>query len=377
MKYLKEFLGIWKDFQKNNGLLWATTLTYTTLFALVPLFAVALSIFKVFGGFDEIQKTLLPMISEILDPTHKIKIVLYLQGFFDKIHAGTMGIVGTVFFILTFIPLFLGMENAINTIWGKEDDRPLWLKFVLYWAVTTLGPVAMVVIFTMLSFFNELLPTFGRLHSLKPMMLLFIVFGMFLIYKIVPNTEVRNKPALTGAIISGILWIIANGFYQMYMKYATASFTIYGSLGAIPVFLLWIYINWIILLFGVQIARYMQYPLLRYYSSQLTPTDYLKISLKVLKLLYTKKGLSIYLNENQICQDIELPPNIISEVINKLKSLNFIIIKGGLILPNKTQQEIPLADLIEIYMGNIEDIIFQELSIDPSRLHELKLADIE
>ena len=120
---------VWKDFNKNNGFLWATTLTYTTLFALVPLLAVALSLFKAFGGFEELQENmLLPLLTEILDPTHKIQVIDHIEGYVDRINAGALGIIGTIVFILTFVPLFLGMEGAMNTIWHKQDDRSIWRK---------------------------------------------------------------------------------------------------------------------------------------------------------------------------------------------------------------------------------------------------------
>ncbi|MBT8490879.1 MAG: YihY/virulence factor BrkB family protein, partial [Deltaproteobacteria bacterium] len=278
---------IWKDFNKNNAFLWATTLTYTTLFAIVPLLAVALSLFKAFGGFQELQENmLLPLLSEMLDPTHKIQVMEYTQLYVDKINAGALGIIGTVVFILTFVPLFIGMESAMNTIWQKVDDRPIWRKFVTYWTIITLGPIAIVATMSTASSFHAYIPGLAFLEPFRPMMLLGIILVLFLIYKLVPNTEVGTKPALIGATSSTICWIIANFGYKTYMTYATASFSIYGSLGAIPVFLLWIYINWIIFLFGVQMAKSVQYPPRQYPTGAATPAQLLKASLDLLSLIF-------------------------------------------------------------------------------------------
>lgn len=366
---------IWRDFNKNNGLLWAASLTYTTLFALVPLLAVALSLFKAFGGFEEIQEAfLLPIVSEILDPTHKIKVMEYIQGYVDKIDAGTLGIIGTLAFILTFIPLFIGMEKAINTIWARVDDRPIWLKFVMYWAIATLGPVAVVISMTTVSSFVKFVPALSLIQSLKPMIILFIIFGLFLIYKLVPNTDVGNKPALIGAITGGILWIIANFMYQTYMNYATASFSIYGSLGAIPVFLLWIYINWVIILLGAQVSRFAQYPQAGYPNGDTTPAELFGASLDILSKLFISINNGTYPNEAYLNKLVSYPPEIISTIVERLRSADIITIKGDLILPAKPKEGIRASHLLQIFMGDIKGEALEK--IDISKLDELTLADL-
>ncbi|MCD6569359.1 MAG: YihY/virulence factor BrkB family protein [Deltaproteobacteria bacterium] len=354
MKYLDYLKQIWGDFNHNNGLLWATVLTYTTLFSLVPLLAVALSLFKAFGGFQEIQKTILmPMLTEILDPTHKIKVMAYIQEYIDKINAGTLGIIGTSIFILTFIPLFMGMERAINHIWKKVDDRPIWLKFVMYWAVTTLGPLAIVLSLTLFSSLNRIVLGLTLIKLIMPVVIFFIIFSLFIIYKLVPNTNVENRPALIGAGLGGILWIIANLLYQTYMSHVTTSFSIYGSLGAIPVFLLWIYISWVIILFGVQVSRFVQYPL--YTSYKYTrPAELLKASISVLELLISNIKKGEYLDEPHLCKEIGYPPETIGTVLDRLKEASIICTKDDIILPNKATEEITMGQLLDIFIGDID-----------------------
>jgi membrane protein len=371
-KYSDAILHIWRTFNKNNGPLWATSLTYTTLFALVPLFAVALSLFKVFGGFEQVQKIyLFPLISEMLDPTQKIEVMRYIQGFVDQIDAGVLGIMGTFVFLLTFIPLFMTIERSINVIWGRKDDRPLWIKFAIYWAIATLGPLVIVTAMITLSVLTQYIPALSFLEILKPFVLILIIFSLFIIYKLIPNTEVRNKPALVGAVTGGLLWIIASLLYQNYMEFIAGTITIYGSLGAIPIFLLWIYLNWFIMLLGAQISRYAQYPGKTYISN---PAILFRASIDILKTLSSHVTEGTYLKEPKLDKITLYPPEIVSKVIDGLRSADLVLIKGDIILPAKPLSAIKPSDLMRIFIGDIKGDAFK--GIDLSKPDEVTLADI-
>ncbi len=359
MRFIDITRRIWKAFQDNNCFLWAASLTYTTLFALVPLLAVALSLFKAFGGFKELQETILmPIISEILDPTHKMEVLQHVQAYVDRINVGTLGILGTSIFILTFIPLFSSLEKAINNIWGRTENRPFWLKFAMYWAVTTLGPVAAVIIFGSVSFLSKLMPELSFLHTLKPLLVIFIVFSLFIIYKLVPNTEVDNGPALMGAGIGGLIWLISSFLYQSYMKVVTTSFTIYGSLGAIPVFLLWIYINWLVILLGAEIAFFVQFPDYLNGNSKVTPTKLFKASIDILGILFRNIKRGNFLGEKELLENSNYLPGIVSTVITTLTSSGILSAKENILLPSKGADEILVSDLIGLFIGDInEDVL--------------------
>ena len=354
MKLIDNTRRIWKAFQDNNCLLWASSLTYTTLFALVPLLAVALSLFKAFGGFRELQETILmPIISEILDPTHKMEVLQHIQSYVDRINVGTLGMFGTSIFILTFIPLFSALEKAINNIWGRTENRPFWFKFAMYWAVTTLGPVAAVIVFGFVSFLSKLMPELSFLHTLKPLLIVFIVFSLFIIYKLVPNTEVENRSALIGAGIGGLIWVISSFLYQSYMKVVTTSFTIYGSLGAIPVFLLWIYINWIVILLGAEIAFFVQFPEYLTEDKKATPAKLFRASIDLLDVLFRNIKKGIFLGEKELSERSNYPLSIVSLVISTLISSGILSVRENLLLPNKGASEILVSDLADLFIGDI------------------------
>jgi membrane protein len=370
--------AVWKGFRNGNGFLWTTTLTYTTLFALVPLFAIALSLFKLWGGFSIIQQSLLPIISDFLDPSQKIQVMQYIQSYVDNIKVGTLGTIGTVIFILASIPLFLGVDDAINSLWGKTDTRPAWLKFAICWSLTTLGPIAIVVILSILSLLDRAFPELSIiLKSVKVIMLIFIIFILFMIYKIVPNTRVKNKPAFIGSFISGILWIFCYNLYQVYMRHATYSFNIYGSLGAIPVFLLWIYINWLILLLGVQITKQIQYPNITGDLSSITPTDRFCAAVDIFKCIFSGMPKGVYYDESKLINLLSFPPEISSSTLSMLSSSGLLQTNGKILLPTKGMNEIMVIDMLHIFMGHIENEIIGKYSIDIAIINQYSLKDLK
>lgn len=370
--------AVWKGFSNGNGFLWTTTLTYTTLFALVPLFAIALSLFKLFGGFSIIQQSIFPILSDFLDPSHKIQVMQYIQSYVDNIKVGTLGTIGMVIFILASIPLFLGVDNAINSLWGKTDTRPLWLKFAICWSLTTLGPIAIVVIFSVFTLLNRAFPELAViLKSAQVIMLLFIILVFFMIYKIVPNTKVKNRPAFIGSFISGILWIFSYYLYQVYMSHATYSFNIYGSLGAIPVFLLWIYINWLILLFGVQITKQIQYPNITGDLSSITPTDEFCAAVDIFKNIFSGMPKGIYYDESKLINILPFPPEVSSSTLSMLNSSGLLQTNGSILLPTKGADEIMIVDMLHIFMGHIENEIIGKYSLNVAILKQYSLEDLK
>ncbi len=370
--------AVWKGFRNGNGFLWTTTLTYTTLFALVPLFAIALSLFKLWGGFSIIQQSLFPIISDFLDPSQKIQVMQYIQSYVDKIKAGTLGTIGTIIFILASIPLFLGVDDAINSLWGKTDRRPLWLKFAICWSLTTLGPIAIVVILSALSLLDRAFPELSIiLRSVKVIMLIFIIFILFIIYKIVPDTRVKNRPAFIGSFISGIFWIFSYYLYQVYMRHATYSFNIYGSLGAIPVFLLWIYINWLILLLGVQITKQIQYPNITGDMSSITPTERFCAAVDILKCIFGGMSKGVYYDESKLINILPIPPEVSSSTLSILNSSGLLQTNGKMLLPTKGMNEIMIVDMLHIFMGHIENEIIGKYSLDVAIINQYSLKDLK
>lgn len=375
----KAIVFLWRSFGQHNGFLWATALTYTTLFALVPLLGVALSLFKIFGGFDAVLAThVMPVLTSLLDPTHKMRIMEYIHGYVSRLDASKLGLVGTLTFILTFVPLFQNMETAVNRIWEREIKRPFWQRFLIYWTTITLGPLAVALMVSWLVFVGQLLPSLPSLDlldNLKPMLFIYIIFGLFLVYRLVPNVRVKNRPALLAALLGGIAWILASWGYSAYMNKATANFTIYGSLGAIPVFLLWVYINWIIVLAGVEICRLAQHPeYLGNGGASYPQAQQLEAAIKLLKALVGDTQNARYNNAKALRLRLGYPISLFAPLLKTLKQAELVIEKDDILLPASC--EISLYDILCAFIGQVPTKELKSLSSEADRLKQIGLSDL-
>ena len=225
----------------------ASSLAYTTILSIIPTLAVSFAIFKVFGGLDKLTTEIEPFVITHLTEGASEDAIAGLQNFIGNIHTTTMGVTGLVGLIFTCMTILFGTENAINRVWKTPLTRPLLKRVSIYWLLITLGPVALAVaigIATSSEFpIARLIPSGAGLRVIS---LLFFTA----LYKWVPFRKVNILPAVTAAGLTLVLLSLARMGFLFYTKKIVSYDKIYGSLGAIPIFLLWIYIVWLIVLSG-------------------------------------------------------------------------------------------------------------------------------
>ncbi len=245
---------------KNKSAIRATALAYTTLLSIVPLIAVMLAFFKAFGGLSKVESILEPVILNNLTTGSGETVKKYLVEFTSNLHAGALGIVGFIFLILTVIGLLSTIEAAFNDIWGVRQSRTWIKRFNAYWTIVTLGPlfvafsIGLTASFQSSTFVKAYLSTGLLQYFLMVAPYLFTWVTFTLLYAYIPNTRVRFRSALLGGVFAGTLWEIAKYGYTVYAAQSTTYATIYGSLSALPVFLVWLYVTWLIVLIGAEVA---------------------------------------------------------------------------------------------------------------------------
>jgi len=196
---------------------------------------------------------------DLADP--KWKIVKQIQGFIAKVNSGALGLTGTVGLLFVAIGLLSTIEATFNDIWGVSRGRNWFARIIHYWAAITLGPLVMgLAIGSKFEGMQHLIrdtPIVGRMiFKLIPF---FVLSGSFmLLYQLMPNTKVRWKAALVGGLVAGVLWVANSNFNALFASRVVSASKIYGSLGAIPIFLFGLYLSWTILLFGAQVAYAFQ-----------------------------------------------------------------------------------------------------------------------
>lgn len=184
-----------------------------------------------------------------------------INEFIQNTRSGALGITGTAFLIFMAISLLNRVEMTINDIWGVARRRSWPVRIVQYWAIITLGPVVIVgalamaggPYFEMTKRLLTAMPVIGELaFKLLPVVLLWVGFALF--FQLTPNTKVRWSAALVGGVVSGTLLHLNSVFGFLYVSRVVTQSKIYGSLGLIPVFMVGLYLSWLILLLGAQVA---------------------------------------------------------------------------------------------------------------------------
>lgn len=240
-------------FWRNNCTQSASSLAYQTALALVPLLAVAFALLKASGQLDA-QSTLLHFLGRQILPSSdeaRQEIIQRLASYTEKVAAGAVGGLALLVTIATSFTLFLNVEGIWNRIWCVPRQRTYLNKFLLFYASITLGPLALALsLYYTTALWNRI--SVGEVL----LSLLGTPVALTLANRALPLTRVSWRAAGLGGLSSGLLFELAKYGFGLYLAWATSSYrSIYGALGILPLFLFWIYVAWLIVLLGAEIAH--------------------------------------------------------------------------------------------------------------------------
>jgi membrane protein len=245
---------VWRHFSEDRLFDEAASLSYTSLLSMVPLLAVVFGVASAFPVFDQWNEQLQSFVFSNFVPASGDQIQSYLTGFLDSV--GKLTISGTLFLILTALLLMLRIERTFNLIWRVPAARSIRNRVVMYWAVLTLGPLALgaAIALSAQPIFDQVAAgasTHSSWRALGVFSLPWLAFT--LMFLLVPNRRVHIAHAVIGAFISALLFGMAKNAFVAFV--ANASFNvIYGALATIPIFLFWLYLVWIVILLGASLA---------------------------------------------------------------------------------------------------------------------------
>jgi membrane protein len=245
---------VWTHFQEDRCLAEAASLGYTSLLSLVPLLAVVFGIVAAFPVFNEWSEKLQSVIFDNFMPSTGEQIVPYLDTFLESV--GNLTLPGMISLIVTALLLLIRIEAAFNRIWRVEKNRTLLNRVVMYWAVLTLVPIMIAAAAAFSA--QKIIGMMGGDGVMSPgsyRLVMFVVTWLLFtsVFILVPNRRVQIKHALSGAFLSAMLFEVAKAGFVGYVSNANYT-VIYGALATIPIFLLWIYLVWIVVLFGASLA---------------------------------------------------------------------------------------------------------------------------
>ncbi len=256
-----------KGFTRNHGSLRASALTFFTLLSLVPVAAMAFGVAKGFGFERRLQQELLEQFAAQQEVVQRI--IAFAQNMLDNTRGGMIAGVGVVVLFWTVIKVLGHIENAFNHIW-EVSSRSLIRKLSDYLTIMLICPILMIMSGSLTVFItSQVTAISGRFELLQmvgpaiyvglkllPYALIWVLFTM--VYIIMPNTRVRFDGALLAGVIAGSAYQVVQGAY-IHLQILVAKYNaIYGSFAALPMFLLWLQISWIIVLVGAEISHAYQ-----------------------------------------------------------------------------------------------------------------------
>lgn len=233
----------------------AGSLSFTTVLTLVPLLAVSLSVFHWLGGLEGLLKQIEPFILKNLVESSGVEFSRYLLTAIRRIHSGALGVTGVIGLLLASTRLFVDMEKAIQRVWLVKKKRALWKRLIVYWSVMFVAPL---VVAALLGVIGSKDLGLIRIFPSELMAAALALVGLFLIYKWVPARSVEFRPAFASALLATVGLALAQEFYAGAMRGLFRFSKVYGSLAGIPLFLLWIFLLWWIILLGATLTAILQ-----------------------------------------------------------------------------------------------------------------------
>lgn len=238
----------------------AAALTYTTLFAIVPVMTVAFSILSAMPALKERAGDIRQWAFNYFVPAAGDKIQDHLSGFAEQ--AGNLTVIGVIFLVVTSVLLLRTIEHVMNRIWKVTRPRKGITSLMMYWAVLTLGPLLLGAglgvssYLTSVTLITDTVAWLGGVELwLALLPFVFTTAMLSLLYIIVPNSHVPLRQGVAGAAVAAIFFELAKGGFALFVGMAPSYRVVYGAFAAVPIFLLWLFISWSIVLFGAELVR--------------------------------------------------------------------------------------------------------------------------
>ncbi|MCZ4315603.1 YihY/virulence factor BrkB family protein [Comamonadaceae bacterium G21597-S1] len=381
LRLVRTILILGRDLAFGQLTLRAMSLVYTTLLSIVPLLALSFSVLKAFGVTNQIR----PMLLNLLEPLGEkgAEVAVRITGFIENMNVGVLGAVGLVLLLYTSISLIQKIEESLNYIWHAPRPRPLAERFTRYLTVLMVGPIlvfsALGVTATVMNIevvrglmavdvLGQVVQAFSRL---VPYLLIIAAFTF--IYLFMPNTRVRLWPALVGGIVGGIAWQTAGWVFAVFIAGSNNYAAVYASFAILILFMIWLYLSWLVLLFGASVAFYVQHPeylYLRGGEPRLSNRTREQLAVSAMELVGRRfiHGDAAPTQE-VFTQELQVPGHVLMVVLDALERRHLVVASADdppSYLPARDPGRILVADVLETVRAAGEDG-FLSPSVLPTR----------
>ncbi|MGI9245427.1 MAG: YhjD/YihY/BrkB family envelope integrity protein [Steroidobacteraceae bacterium] len=377
---LRFIYALVRDFIRGDLGLRAMGLVYSSLFAIVPVVAVSFSVLKAFGYHRELEPVLFEFLRPLGDKGYEL--TASIMRFVENAQTTVLGTVGFAFLLYTVITMIQKVEDALNFTWHVERPRSLAKRISEYLVLMIVGPVAVVAALVLLTRF-EASAVIGHLSGLAgpalqdgrahftPYLLIIALFCF--VYFYMPNTRVKWQAALIGALFGGTIWVTMGAIFARVAVYATQTSAIYAGFAIVLLFLVWLHLNWLVMLLGGQLSFYVQHPEHLRTGHGPIPTTAILRERIALGAMYLIAERFIEGGERWKVSDLAdrmgVPASVLDSALCNLEN-------RGLVLTAEDDSVAPARDIASVTLADILDAVRHETP-DPRRPepHAVAVAD--
>ena len=296
-------------FREERATQTAGSLAYTSLLSLVPLLTVALAIASAFPVFQQSIETLQNFLFEnVLPEAPGLDALIEQIDSFTR-NAGRLTAIGIIGFMVTAVMLMLTIDNALNRIFRVERRRSLLQNVFVYWAILTLAPVLIGVSLSMTTY--ALAASVGSVYLLP---FFFTCLALALLYGVMPARRVELKHALIGGMVAGVGFEVAKRLFALYLQQVPTYTLIYGAFATVPIFLVWLYVSWVVVLAGAvftaMLPAYHAKP-----EQRMKPGERLAELLGALTILGRAHAVGKVISLNALAREMRTQPYRLEQVL--------------------------------------------------------------
>jgi membrane protein len=345
---------VWRRFKEERCLQIASSLTFTALLAIVPIITVALTLISAFPVFGELMLSVQKFLVQNMLPESAENIAHYAEQFAEN--AARLTAVGVAFLFVTAMIVLLTIDRALNQIWRVPRPRPIVQRVFIYWALLTVGPLLIGASLSLTSWLVSQslglvkdVPRAGEvLLKVVPVLLTGIAFA--LVYITIPNRRVLVRDALSGGFLAALAFEgMKHGFAAYITQFPTHKM-VYGAFASVPLFLLWIYLSWLVVLFGAVCAAVM--PEWRERASQVEPVpggQFLD-ALQVLRVLWEAHRAGEIVTALRLHAEVKLPVDRTEAVLDLMSAAHWVGRVGQGWALTRDAAEVSVADVYHLFV---------------------------
>ena len=354
---IARFLGYaGQRFAADGGARHAAGLSYASLLALVPLLAVGLSFLAGFPAFESYRAELQRFVFQSMLPDVGGEVSQHLTAFIEN--AKKMTAPGMAGLAATAILLMSNINGAMNQIWRVVEPRPLVARFMVYWTILTLGPLFIGASLSLSSYAFAAVQWFdsaamgGALGLTRFASTLLSALGFALIYMVVPNRIVHPGHAVTGGVVAALLFELLKAGFGFYLARFPSYQVVYGAVSAIPIFLIWMYLSWCVILFGAQVAAALpEWRASQARGSRIAdPGARLALALSVLARLREASRGGTRMKERQLGRSLPATPAELDVTLRAMR-------KADLVERARGSRWVLCRDLDEVTLGELAEAL--------------------